>query len=196
MRRLIVVALLLAACSPTEPSAEPDSPTTTTSTTIAQSTTTTTPPPFSLSSPAFENGGPIPVDYTCDGIDVSPELDIVGIPQGTDSLAMIVDDPDATVGVWDHWVEFDIVPPDGSLTIERAIGPIGVAGVNSWNLTGYMGPCPPVGEEHQYHFEVYALDQLLDLPEGVPSSQVYAAMDGSVISSVELVGTYARPEDR
>ncbi len=196
MRRLIVVVLLLTACSPTEPSAESTTPTTTspttTSTTAPPATTSSTPPALGVSSPAFDNGEPIPAEYTCDGADVSPELNIVGIPQETQSLVVIVDDPDATLGTWDHWVEFDIVPAGGSLTIERATGAIGVPGVNSWNLTGYMGPCPPAGEEHQYHFEVYALDRLLDLPEGVPSSQVISGMDGAIISSVELNGTYSR----
>jgi Raf kinase inhibitor-like YbhB/YbcL family protein len=197
MRRLIVALLVLAACSPTEPLAEPGTSTTTSTTTSATTsppTASTVPPSFSVTSPAFDSGEPIPPEYTCDGSDVSPELNIVGIPPETVSLVMIVDDPDASLGVWDHWVEFDIVPDGGSLSIERATGPVGVPGVNSWNLSGYMGPCPPAGEEHEYHFEVYALDRLLDLPEGVPSSQVYPAMDGGIISGVELIGTYSRSE--
>lgn len=202
MRRFIVVALLLAACAPTsggDATPSPTPPTTTTpttstvpSTTTTRPTTSTTAPVFSLSSPAFDDGAPIPGDYTCDGDDVSPELRIVGIPEGTASLVLIVDDPDAPLGTWDHWVVSDIVPEGSSLEIERATEPIGVPGLNSWNLTGYMGPCPPSGEEHEYHFEVYALDRLLDLPNGVSSDQVYTAMEGSIISSVELVGTYAR----
>lgn len=123
---------------------------------------------------------------------MSPELDVAGIPPGAESLVLIVDDPDAPLGTWDHWVEFDIPAASGSVDIERGTGWVGVQGVNSWNLTGYRGPCPPDGEEHKYIFTVYALDEMLGLPEGVDSSQVYAAMEGNVISSDKLTGTFSR----
>lgn len=192
MRRLIVVVLVLAACS-TEPAPdEQPTPSTTTTTARQSSTTTTTRPPFDVSSPAFADGEEIPREFTCDGADMSPRLDVVGIPSSAESLVVIVEDPDAPLGTWYHWVEFDIDPESGARDILRDTGPIGIQGANSWNLTGYRGPCPPEGEEHRYVFKVFALEERLDLPEGVDAPQVYTAMEGRVISTTELTGTYAR----
>lgn len=123
---------------------------------------------------------------------MSPELNIVGLPEATRAIAVIVEDPDAPLGVWYHWVEFDIAADAGSYTIERATGEIGVAGVNSWHLEGYMGPCPPEGEEHRYIFRVHALRSTLGLPPGVDAGEVVGAMEGHVIDSVELTGLYSR----
>lgn len=123
---------------------------------------------------------------------MSPELDIVGIPTSTQSLALVVDDPDAPLGTWDHWVVFDIESPTDTLKVPRDSTSIGVQGVNSWHLTGFMGPCPPEGEEHEYIFTVYALDTTLDLPSGVDSGPVYSAMEGHVIASAVLTGIYSR----
>lgn len=134
----------------------------------------------------------MPRDYTCDGADVSPRLVITGIPTSTQSLALIVNDPDAPLGTWDHWVEFNIPAGADSLELSRDSEPIGVQGVNSWNLPGYMGPCPREGEEHHYVFTVYALDTTLDLPSRVESSPVYSAMEGHVIERRDLTGTYGR----
>lgn len=194
MRRLLVVALLVAACAPANQTSEETTTSTVDSTTAAPETSTSTasPPPFGVTSAAFEAGAAIPAEYTCDGEDVSPELSIVGIPGQSESMAVIVNDPDAPTGVWNHWVEFDIPVSSDSLTIPRATDPVGVQGDNSWNLGGYMGPCPPLGETHNYVFTVYALDSTLDLSEGVPSTQVETAMDGHVIDSVELIGVYGR----
>jgi Raf kinase inhibitor-like YbhB/YbcL family protein len=194
MRRLLVVALLVVACSPSEQASEEGTTSTEAPTTAAPETTASTapPPPFGVTSPAFEAGAAIPAEYTCDGEDVSPELSIVGIPADAESMAVTVNDPDAPTGVWNHWVEFDIPIDSNSLTIPSASDPLGVRGANSWNLGGYMGPCPPPGETHNYVFTVYALDSRLDLAAGVPATQVEAAMDGHVIDSVELIGTYGR----
>ena len=194
MRRLIVVVLVLAACSTeTAPDEQPTPSTTTTTTTALQpSTTTTARPPFDVSSPAFADGEEIPREFTCDGADVSPRLNVVGIPSTAESLVIIVEDPDATLGTWYHWVEFDIDPESGARDILRDAGSIGTQGVNSWNLPGYRGPCPPEGEEHRYVFKVFALEERLDLPEGVEAAQVYTAMEDRVISTTELTGTYAR----
>lgn len=195
----MIVVLVLAACSTdAAPDERPTSSTTTTSTTtpVQSSTTTptatTTPPAFDVSSPAFADGEEIPREFTCDGADVSPPLHVVGIPSNTESLVVIVEDPDAPLGTWYHWVEFDIVPESGTHDILRDTGSIGTQGANSWNLTGYRGPCPPEGEEHPYVFKVFALDGRLDLPEGVEAPQVYTAMEDRVISTTELTGTYAR----
>lgn len=195
MRRVIMVALLVVSCSPTDEAATPTSSTSpppTTTTTAPPTTTTEARAAFELSSPAFEDGAPIPGDYTCDGADVSPELSVVGIPTGAESIVLIADDPDAPLGTWDHWVEFDIPADAGRLDIERDTGALGVQGVNSWNLSGYGGPCPPGGESHEYSFTVYALDSILGLPAGVESGPVYSAMAGHVLGSVVLTGTYAR----
>ena len=187
-----MVALLVAACSPDQTSDEGSTSTLLSTTAAPETATSTAPPPFGVTSTAFETGAAIPAEYTCDGEDVSPELSIVGIPGQTKSIAVTVNDPDAPTGVWNHWVEFDIPISSYSKTIPRATGPVGVQGSNRWNLGGYMGPCPPPGETHNYVFTIYALDSTLDLPDGVPSTQVETAMEGHVIDSVELIGAYGR----
>lgn len=201
MRRLLVLALLLtSACAPSNGSDDTSASSTVTpasaglssTTTVETSTTTTVASAFAVTSPAFDDGGTIPVEYTCDGSDLSPALNIVGIPAGTQSLTLIVDDPDAPLGTWDHWVEFDIAAESSALDIPQGTGPLGVQGVNSWNLPGYMGPCPPEGTEHEYFFAVYALSETLGLPEGVGSSQVYDAMEDKIISTADLTGFYSR----
>lgn len=134
----------------------------------------------------------IPAEYTCDGDDVSPQLDVVGIPPGTQTLAIIVDDPDAPLGTWIHWVEFDIPTGSSSFEFPRDAPSQGVAGLNSWHLEGYMGPCPPTGETHTYHFVIHALDTSLGLPAGVDVNAVTDAMDGHIIDTVTLTGNYSR----
>lgn len=197
----MIVALVLAACSTNAAPDEQPTPSTTTTTTLQSSTTTlqpstttttTTLPAFDVSSPAFADGEAIPREFTCDGADVSPALRIVGIPSTAESLIVIVEDPDAPLGTWYHWVEFDIVPESSARDIPRDVGSIGTPGANSWNLTGYRGPCPPEGEEHRYVFRVFALDGRLDLPEGVEAPQVYTAIEDMIISTTDLTGTYAR----
>lgn len=202
MRRLLTMAsviVVLASCSPaaestgtTATSAPASTTTTVPPTTVPPTTTTTALPDLSVSSPAFEEGEAIPAEYTCDGVDVSPELNIVGLPETTRAITLIVEDPEAPLGTWYHWVEFDIPAITGSHKVERDAGPIGVPGINSWNLEGYMGPCPPEGEEHAYVFRVYALDSAVDLPAGVDADEVTAAMADHVLDTVELAGLYSR----
>lgn len=197
MRRLIALTLvlLLAACSPTDDSTSTSvvsSTISSTTTSTSINTTTTVAPDFGVTSPAFDEGGPIPIEYTCDGDDVSPELEVVGIPEGTASIVIIVDDPDAPLGTWTHWLAFDIATGPGSYDVARDTPPIGVSGTNSWNLEGYMGPCPPQGEDHTYHFQVYALSTMLGLPGGVDVGAVTDAMAGSIVDTVGLTGTYSR----
>lgn len=195
MRRTIALALVLtvgACSSPEDAPIETTTSQATTTTSTPESTTTTELPRFGISSPAFEDGDPIPIAYTCDGPDIRPELQVVGLPEGTKAVAIIVDDPDAPLGTWDHWVEFDIPAETGSYHIPSDTSPIGVAGVNSWKLEGYMGPCPPQGEEHTYHFTVFALEAPVGLPEGVNSEELRSAMEGRILESVELRGTYER----
>lgn len=198
MRRILVLIAIgaIVACSPSDDgsgTAANESMDTTTTTTVSESTLTTMPRRFEVSSPAFADGAAIPAEFTCDGSDVNPPLDVVGIPDRTVSLVIIVDDPDAPMGVWDHWVEFDIDVEADSLQIRQDTEPLGAQGVNSWNLEGYMGPCPPAGDDpHAYHFTIYAIDGSLGLPDGVDSAAVRSAMEDKVIESVQLIGTFGR----
>lgn len=146
---------------------------------------------FELTSPAFAAGQPIPTRYTCDGKDVSPPLRWSDPPPGTQSLALIMDDPDAPVGVWDHWLLFNLPPSIRDLP-EKAAPPAGALdGKNSWGRTGYGGPCPP-GGTHRYFFKLYALDTLLNLKAGAGKSELLKAMEGHILAQAELMGTYAR----
>ena len=140
----------------------------------------------------IRRGDPIPAKFSCDGQDISPELQVISLPVGTVTLALIVDDPDAPVGTWDHWVEFDIeIESENQLWPEDVVR-LGVRGVNSWNLLGYGGPCPPQGENHRYFFTVFALDTELLIPEGVDSDALRLAMEGHTLGEAQLMGTYGR----
>lgn len=142
-----------------------------------------------LISPAFEHNKEMPSEYTCDGADTSPELNIEDVPENAKSLVLINDDPDAPVGTWDHWIVFNI-PPSTS-KINKGQEPAGTAGKNSWGRTGYGGPCPPSGT-HKYVFKLYALDTELNLPEGSTKKDIESAIEGHIIGQTELMGTYKR----
>lgn len=153
---------------------------------------------LTLTSSAFEPGAPIPSQYSCEGADISSPLAWDGLPDGTKSLALIVDDPDAPdpeapSHVWVHWV-VDNLPPE---TRELAAGadttglPPGTAqGVNSYKKAGYSGPCPPIGR-HRYFHKLYALDTRLDLVQAT-KADLQAAMKGHVLAAAELIGTYQK----
>jgi Raf kinase inhibitor-like YbhB/YbcL family protein len=141
-----------------------------------------------ISSPAFEPGGHIPARYTCDGPDVSPPLRLAGIPDRAESLVLILEDPDAPRGTWDHWVAYDLPVV---VEIPEAVGEIGTSGINSWGGTGYRGPCPPSGV-HRYQVWVYALDTVLALPQGATKGQVLAAAEGHILGDGGLMGRYGR----
>ena len=149
-----------------------------------------------LTSTAFAAGEPIPGEYTCDGDDISPPLQWSDPPAGTQSFALIADDPDAPVGTWVHWVLFNL-PGDGR-SLPRAVPPDadladgGRHGNNSWRRLGYRGPCPPNGT-HRYVFKLYALDSKLDLEAGAGKTELLQAMEGHVLTEAELAGTYTRP---
>lgn len=187
---VIALLILVAACS-SDDSAESNAPASTTTTTES-SNTTQAPGPMVVRSPSFQDGEPIPVEFTCDGSDINPRLDVTDIPTNVDFAVLIVEDPDAPLGTWIHWVEYDIPVEGGTLTIEEAAGPIGVQGVNSWNLPGYGGPCPPEGETHEYIFTVYVLSEALGLPGGVEVEMVRQAMTDETVGQTELRGTYGR----
>ena len=159
------------------------------------------PSTLSISSPAFESSGRIPARYTCDGENISPELYITGVPEKAASLVLIVDDPDAPVGIWDHLLVFNIPAQSESLqsipaeffNSERGTGlwPSAKYGKNSWGRLGYGGPCPPSGA-HRYIFKLYALDANLDLPVGVDKKTLEREMDGHILAKSELTGLYSR----
>ncbi len=143
---------------------------------------------FKLSSPAFQDSGSIPQKFTCQGENVSPELNWSEAPANTQSFALIMDDPDAPGGTFTHWVLFDI-PADTEQLAEGA-APIGVGGNNGINQTGYMGPCPPSGI-HRYYFRLYALDvPSLNLKAGASRSEVESALKTHVIGTAETMGRY------
>ncbi len=186
----VVLALAATACSSSEDVVE---------TTVAPTTTerplpTTMPPqsPMELTSPAFGAGDAVPVKFTCDGQNISPELRVTSLPIGTVTLAFIVDDPDAPVGTWDHWVEYEIESGTDDQIWPEDAGRLGVQGLNSWSLPGYGGPCPPEGENHRYFFTVFALDAELLIPEGIDSDDLRTAMEGHTLGEAELMATYER----
>ena len=132
-------------------------------------------------------GGRIPSKYTCDGDNVNPPLDIKGIPDGTESLVLIVDDPDAPMGTWDHWVVWNI-PPKAEMGEDSVPG---TEGMNDFRKHSYGGPCPPSGT-HRYFFKVYALDTKLDLAPNSRKQDVERSMKGHVLAQGQLVGLYSR----
>ncbi len=140
-----------------------------------------------ITSPAFEADGRIPDRFTCKGNDVSPELRLSDIPDEAVSLVLIMDDPDAPGGTWDHWISFDITPTGA---IPENVGEFGTGGINSWQRTGYGGPCPPSGV-HRYFFKIYALDASLGLAEGATSNEVLSAASGHILEETTLMGTFS-----
>ncbi len=147
-----------------------------------------------ISSPAFEDGAEIPFRYTCDGANILPPLEFANLPDGTVTLALVIDDPDAPGGTFDHFVRFNIAPVDGleeGASAVNLLGSIGTAGINGFQSLSYGGPCPPDGS-HTYFFELYALDRELTLAEGSTKDQLIAAMEGAILGSAELTGRYAR----
>ena len=142
-----------------------------------------------LTTTAFQHNSIIPSQFTCDGQNINPPLNINDVPSNAKSLVLIVDDPDAVVGVWDHWIVFDMLPSIKQIAQDSQ--PDGVAGKNSGGRNNYQGPCPPTGT-HRYFFKMYALDSMLNLPEGSGKKQVEAAMQNHIIAKAELVGLYKR----
>lgn len=155
-----------------------------------------------LKSPVFEEGGVIPLKYTCEGDDIAPPLEWQGVPENTRSLVLIVDDPDAPDPAaprmtWVHWVVYNL-PADVRELPEGASGamlPRGAKqGLNDWHKSGYGGPCPPIGR-HRYFHKLYALDIVLEEMQTPTKVQVETAMRGHIITQAELVGTYKKTAD-
>lgn len=143
-----------------------------------------------IESSIIKPGQPIPKKFTCEGENISPPLSFRDIPQETKSLALIVDDPDAPNGTFDHWIVWNLTPQTTSLA-EGAKVPM--EGKNSYRESRYHGPCPPAGKPHRYFFKLYALDTLLNLPAGSSKAEVEKAMKGHIIEKTESFhGTYQR----
>ena len=154
---------------------------------------------LTITSTAFEDGGPMASKYTCEGSDTSPPLQFEGVPGGTRSLALIVDDPDAPDPAapkmtYVHWVLYNLPPdsrglPEGTRSENLPSGTL--EGLNDWQRTGYGGPCPPIGR-HRYFHKLYALDTVLDDLGKPTKDQLLRAMANHVIAQAQVVGTYQK----
>jgi Raf kinase inhibitor-like YbhB/YbcL family protein len=149
---------------------------------------------LSISSDVFEEGKPIPMEYSCDGRGISPALTWSGAPAGTQSFAMIMDDPDAPMGTFVHWVIYNIPPSTTGMPAEVPFGAVlpdgSIQGPGTPGSRGYIPPCPP-GGTHRYFFKLYALNTVLDIKDA-NKEQLLKAMDGHILAQGELMGTYTR----
>lgn len=152
---------------------------------------------LTLTSSAFEDGNSIPAKYTCEGEDIAPPLSWSGVPQGTKSLALIVDDPDAPdpkapQRTWVHWVIYDMDPASSGIAEGAKTLPQGArSALNDWNRTGYGGPCPPIGE-HRYFHKLYALDCVLGALSPANKASLERAMQGHILTQSVLLGRYKK----
>jgi Raf kinase inhibitor-like YbhB/YbcL family protein len=151
---------------------------------------------LAISSSAFSNGGSIPKKHTCDGPDLSPQLVWSEPAAATKSFALLVDDPDAPVGNWNHWTAWNLPAtsrglPEG-VSKDARLADGSEQGRNDFGRTGYNGPCPPPGKPHRYYFKLFALDTNLDLKAGSRKKELEAAMKGHVLTQAEWMGTYGR----
>lgn len=148
-----------------------------------------------IKSSSFQHENMIPAKYTCDGQNISPPLLWNGAPEKTKSFALICDDPDAPVGLWVHWVIYDIPASVNALpekiSRQEEIPGLGKNGKNTSGHPGYDGPCPPDGM-HRYYFKLYALDTMLNLKPGLTKDQLLAAMKGHVLAEAQVMGRYDR----
>ena len=151
---------------------------------------------FQIASAAFPNGGMIPKRFTCDGPDVSPQLSWKEAPVARQSFALIMDDPDAPVGTWVHWVLYNLPANTGELPegveSQEKLANGAMQGRNDFRRIGYGGPCPPSGKPHRYYFKLYALDTKLNLKAGTTKPELERAMKGQILGETELMGLYGR----
>ena len=150
--------------------------------------------PFQITSTAFSNGASITKNYACDGPDVSPALTWTGAPAGTQSFALIADDPDAPAGTWVHWVLYNLPATAGALpegATAADLPPGTQEGINDFRQTGYGAPCPPIGR-HRYFFKIYALDAVLPDLRTPTKAALEKAMNGHVLAQTQLMGTYEK----
>ena len=149
-----------------------------------------------IGSDSFDEGETIPVRHTCDGEDVSPPLSVEAVPAGAESLALVVDDPDAPAGTWVHWVLYGLPAdlrslPEG-VAADAEVLDGALQGENDFGDLGWGGPCPPPGEEHRYVFRLYALDGAPDLDSGATKEELLAAVEPMVVGEARLTGRYQR----
>ena len=152
---------------------------------------------FTINSTAFKDGGTIPRQYTCDGTDISPQLSWEGAPAGTRSFTIIMDDPDAPVGTWNHWILYDLHAETKGLaegvSKEPALPDGAKQGITSFRRPGYGGPCPPKGPAHRYYFTIYALDvPALGLGPKASKEEVEGKMKGHILGKAGVMGKYGR----
>ena len=205
---LAFLSMLLASCAPAStptPEATPipeqtktsEPPTATEIPVLSETPATEAAMSLELTSDAFMNGQSIPAKYSCTGKNISPALTWNEPPAGTQSFALIMDDPDAPGGTWVHWVLFNIpastrdLPEDLPVTGKDVDPNALYAGKNSWGDTGYGGPCPPSGT-HRYYFKLHALDTTISLLPGATKEQVLKEMDGHILAQAELMGTFSK----
>lgn len=143
-----------------------------------------------ITSKSFNDNSFIPKKYTCDGEDINPPLEFHEVPENTKTLALIVDDPDAPMGTWVHWIVYNI-NPECRLVEENSVPSGGILGLNDFGKLNYGGPCPPSGT-HRYFFKLYALDCELELKGRVTKKDLERAMEGHIIAKAELIGLYKR----
>lgn len=141
-----------------------------------------------LTTEAFMPGDMIPKKYTCEGQNISPALHVENWPQGTQSLALIVEDLDAPSGTFDHWIAWNITPKSAIDEGEK----LPYQGINDFGKVYYQGPCPPPGKPHRYYFKLYALDAMLDLAQGSKKKDLENAMQGHILAESSLMGLYER----
>ncbi len=149
-----------------------------------------------LTSPVFNQGLEIPKTYSCQGENVSPQLDWKGVPEGTRSFVLINDDPDAPMGIWVHWVVYDMPAslrslPEG-IEKKNVLADGSKQGMTDFGRVGYGGPCPPPGSYHRYFFKLYALDIVLNIDPGKTKDEVLKAIGGHVLGQAELMGKFKR----
>jgi hypothetical protein len=145
-----------------------------------------------IKSRSFNNEDRIPTRYTCDGEDINPPLDITDIPEEAETIALIMDDPDAPTGTWVHWLIWNIPVINQGFSIDEGVEPAdAVYGTNDFDKLEYGGPCPPFGT-HRYFFKVYALDRELDLEEGSTKEDLMIEIEKYMIDWAQLVGKYSK----
>jgi Raf kinase inhibitor-like YbhB/YbcL family protein len=147
---------------------------------------------ITVTSSSFPGGGRIPIELTCDGKDVVPQLSFSAPPQGTQSIAIIVDDPDAPSGLFTHMIAYNLPADFHAVTEGEDLTTVGARyGSNDFGNTRYNGPCPPKGEAHRYQFTAYALDRTMDVREGLNRMETDAQLDGHLLAQGTLVGTFS-----
>ncbi|RPI90231.1 MAG: YbhB/YbcL family Raf kinase inhibitor-like protein [Chloroflexi bacterium] len=191
-----LLAMMMASCT-SSATTSPESTAAPKSTEISETLEMEATMSLGLTSDAFMNGQSIPAKYSCAGKNISPALAWDESPAGTQSFALIMDDPDAPAGTWVHWVLFNIpaetrtLPEDLPITGKNVDPNAIYVGKNSWGDTGYGGPCPPSGT-HRYYFKLYALDTTISLLPGATKEQLLKEMEGHILAQAELMGTFRK----